>query len=211
MSHHDHDPIHNTSNNPHFQDVLSQSLQNPMRRGLLRGGLGLAGLAMLPGCATLTSGMAAAPKALGFPSVEKILLDNVMLPPGYQYSVLHATGDALDSALAAYSNRGTEVDDWSRRIGDHHDRCPRKKRIGEVETGPFHHRQRDTGQRVCRCRARHLDRRAFAAPQGAHHPAAGPGARHGRARDSGLDRPDLVGGLKPVFSAAAGSSRAPCR
>jgi secreted PhoX family phosphatase len=121
MSHHDHDPIHNTSNNPHFQDVLSQSLQNPMRRGLLRGGLGLAGLAMLPGCATLTSGMAAAPKALGFPSVEKSLLDNVMLPPGYQYSVLHATGDALDSALAAYSNKGTEADDWSRRVGDHHD------------------------------------------------------------------------------------------
>ena len=121
MSHHDLDPIHNTSNNPHFQDVLSQSLQNPMRRGLLRGGLGLAGLAMLPGCATLTSGMAAAPKALGFPSVEKSLLDNVMLPPGYQYSVLHATGDALDSALAAYSNKGTEADDWSRRVGDHHD------------------------------------------------------------------------------------------
>ena len=121
MSHNDHDPIHNTSNNPHFQDVLSQSLQNPMRRGLLRGGLGLAGLAMLPGCATLTSGMAAAPKALGFPSVEKSLLDNVMLPPGYQYSVLHATGDALDSALAAYSNKGTEADDWSRRVGDHHD------------------------------------------------------------------------------------------
>lgn len=121
MSHHDHDPIHNTSNNPHFQDVLSQSLQNPMRRGLLRGGLGLAGLAMLPGCATLTSGMAAAPKALGFPSVEKSLLDKVMLPPGYQYSVLHATGDSLDSALAAYSNKGTEADDWSRRVGDHHD------------------------------------------------------------------------------------------
>jgi secreted PhoX family phosphatase len=121
MSHHDHDPICNTSDNPHFQDVLSQSLQNPMRRGLLRGGLGLAGLAMLPGCATLTSGMAASPKALGFPSVEKSLLDNVMLPPGYQYSVLHATGDALDSALAAYSNKGTEADDWSRRVGDHHD------------------------------------------------------------------------------------------
>ena len=66
MSHHDHDPIFNTSDNPHFQDVLNQSLQNPARRGLLRGGLGLAGLAMLPGCATLTSDMAAVPKALGF-------------------------------------------------------------------------------------------------------------------------------------------------
>ena len=75
---------------------------------------------MLPGCATLTSTPASA-SALGFASVDKSLLDNVMLPPGYQYSVLHATGDALDSALAAYSNKGLESDDWSRRVGDHHD------------------------------------------------------------------------------------------
>ncbi len=50
MSHHDLDPICNTSDNRHFQEVLTQSLENPARRGLLRGGLGLAGLAMLPGC-----------------------------------------------------------------------------------------------------------------------------------------------------------------
>jgi secreted PhoX family phosphatase len=121
MSHHDLDLDCNTSNNPHFQDVLTQSLQNPTRRNLLRGGLGLAGLAMLPGCATVASGVAAAPTALGFASVDKSLLDNVILPAGYQYTVLHATGDALDSSLPAYSNRGLETDDWSRRIGDHHD------------------------------------------------------------------------------------------
>ncbi|MFM1924631.1 MAG: hypothetical protein RIT44_437 [Pseudomonadota bacterium] len=121
MSHHDLDPIHNTSDNVHFQDVLQQSLQNPSRRGLLLGGMGLAGLTLLPGCATLAADTAATPKGLGFAAVEKSLLDNVMLPPGYQYSVLHATGDALDSALAAYSNRGVESDDWSRRVGDHHD------------------------------------------------------------------------------------------
>ena len=121
MSSHDQETDCNTSNNPHFQDVLAQSLQNPARRGLLRGGLGLAGLAMLPGCASLASGMAAAPSALGFPSLDKSLLDNVILPPGYQYTVLHATGDALDAALPAYSNQGIESDDWSRRIGDHHD------------------------------------------------------------------------------------------
>ena len=121
MSQHDLDIVCNTSDSPHFQDVLIQSLQNPMRRGLLRGGLGLAGMAMLPGCVSLTSGMAATPSALGFSAVDKSLLDNVMLPPGYQYTVLHATGDALDSALAAYSNRGIESDDWSRRVGDHHD------------------------------------------------------------------------------------------
>lgn len=140
MSHHDFDPVHNTSDNPHFQQVLAQSLQNPARRGLLRGGLGLAGLAMLPGCATLTSALSSAPSSLGFAAVEKSLLDNVMLPPGYQYSVLHATGDALDSALPAYSNRGAESDDWSRRIGDHHDGTDiyyidAQGRYSEKETG----------------------------------------------------------------------------
>jgi secreted PhoX family phosphatase len=49
------------------------------------------------------------------------LLDDVVLPPGYQYTVLHATGDALDPSLPSYSNSGAETDDWSRRIGDHHD------------------------------------------------------------------------------------------
>ena len=121
MSSHDHDEICNTSDNAHFQDVLQQSLSNPARRSLLRGGLGLAGLAMLPGCATVASQMVATPKGLGFTAVEKSLLDDVILPPGYQYSVLHATGDSLDPALAAFSNKGTEADDWSRRVGDHHD------------------------------------------------------------------------------------------
>ena len=115
------DPIFNTSTTPHFQDVLTASLANPQRRSMLLGGLGLAGLSVLPGCATLGTGMGPAPTALGFPAVSKSLLDNVILPPGYQYSVLHATGDAMDTSTPAYSNSGRETDDWSRRIGDHHD------------------------------------------------------------------------------------------
>lgn len=121
MSGHDHDAVCNVSNNPHFQDVLAQSLADPARRGILRGGLGLAGLALLPGCSTVASHVVASPQALGFSAVDKSLLDNVILPAGYQYTVLHASGDALDSALMAYSNQGLEADDWSRRIGDHHD------------------------------------------------------------------------------------------
>ena len=98
---------------------------------------------MLPGCATLTSDIAASPKALGFSSVGKSLLDNVILPPGYQYSVLHATGDALDSALAAYSNKGTETDDWSRRIGDHHDEMD----INYIDSKGIYS-EKDTGRAV---------------------------------------------------------------
>jgi secreted PhoX family phosphatase len=35
--------------------------------------------------------------------------------------VLHATGDTINPSTPAYSNLGTETDDWSNRIGDHHD------------------------------------------------------------------------------------------
>ena len=47
------DPITNDSNNEHFQVVLARALENPTRRSVLRGGLGLASmfaLPMLPGC-----------------------------------------------------------------------------------------------------------------------------------------------------------------
>jgi secreted PhoX family phosphatase len=45
----------------------------------------------------------------------------VTLPPGYRYAVLHATGDALRPSVSPYSNAGLEADDWSMRVGDHHD------------------------------------------------------------------------------------------
>ena len=122
MSHPDHEIDSNPSSNPHFASVLTQALASPSRRMVLRGGLGLAGLAVLPGCATLTSASGSQmASALGFASLDKSLLDDVVLPPGYRYTVLHATGDSLDSKLPTYSNSGAEADDWSRRIGDHHD------------------------------------------------------------------------------------------
>ena len=120
MSHPDLDC--NPTDNRHFQDVIQEVLASPSRRNLLRGGLGLTGLAMLPGCASLAPAGSSGPvKALGFPAVAKSLADDVMLPPGYRYAVIHATGDSLDPKLPAYSNAGAESDDWSRRIGDHHD------------------------------------------------------------------------------------------
>ena len=120
MSHPDHETQSNTSANPHFEDILARGLASPGRRMILRGGVGMAGLALLPGCASLATGSAPV-QALGFPSLEKSLLDDVVLPPGYRYTVLHATGDSLDPQLPAYSNTGAETDDWSKRIGDHHD------------------------------------------------------------------------------------------
>ena len=124
MSHNFDDDICNQSNNEHFQNVLGKALENPARRRLIRGGFGLAALstmAMLPGCASMGQTGAAKTTSLGFPSIDKSVLDNVILPPGYSYKVLHAGGDPLNRSVAAYSNQGTETDDWSARIGDQHD------------------------------------------------------------------------------------------
>jgi secreted PhoX family phosphatase len=130
MSHHDaDDEVCNDSPNEHFQQVLARGTRTPLtRRHLIRGGVGLAALSSIPFLAGCGGGGDDAPApatpnapALGFNAITKSLLDDVVLPAGYSYSVLHATGDRLFSTETAYSNAGTEADDWSRRIGDHHD------------------------------------------------------------------------------------------
>ena len=68
---HDFDPINNNSQNEHFQDVLSRALENPSRRSILRGGVGLASmfaLPMLPGCGG-SSGLAGLPTT-GVPQTQ---------------------------------------------------------------------------------------------------------------------------------------------
>jgi secreted PhoX family phosphatase len=123
---HQHDPIDNLSNNRHFQDVLQEGLSGVNRRSILRGGVGLAtlfSLPMLPGCAATAGTLPNLPTSnlLGFSPVAKSILDQVSVPAGYTVKVLHATGDTLDPAIPAYSNTGSETDDWSKRVGDHHD------------------------------------------------------------------------------------------
>jgi uncharacterized protein len=110
--------------NVHFQSIIGQAAIRQGRRNVLKGGLGLGLLAVFP--ETLTSAFASsvsknAQSSLGFEAVQKSLLDDVLLPEGYKYTILHATGDSMSSSVSAYSNRGTESDDWSGRIGDHHD------------------------------------------------------------------------------------------
>lgn len=127
---HDFDTITNDSNNEHFQEVLQRVTEHPSRRSILRGGVGLASLfalPMLPGCASSSANAAglpllAASSTLAFTAVNKSILDQIVLPTGYSAKVLHATGDTLNAAAAAYSNAGTETgDSWESRVGDHHD------------------------------------------------------------------------------------------
>ncbi|MFY3385610.1 PhoX family protein [Paracidovorax sp. MALMAid1276] len=117
----------NTSANPTFEDVLGARLS---RRGLLRGGVGSVGTAVLAGFGVTACGGGsdaavvepppAAPKLLGFGAVPKSLADVVAVPAGYTASVLFALGDPIASGVAAYKNDGTDAD-FDKRAGDHHD------------------------------------------------------------------------------------------
>ena len=114
----------NTSNNPHFDTVLTARLS---RRSLLGGGVGMAATGLLggfalTGCATAThsavSNMPA--KSLGFTAVPKNLADAVSVPSGYKFDVVYALGDPIHSGVAAFKNDGTDTD-FDQRAGDHHD------------------------------------------------------------------------------------------
>ncbi|MCW5258518.1 PhoX family phosphatase [Verminephrobacter aporrectodeae subsp. tuberculatae] len=120
----------NNSANPTFDSVLSTRLS---RRGLLRGGVGTVGSAMLGGFGVSacggngngngngdSNGDPQVPKLLGFDAVPKSLADGVSVPAGYTASVLFALGDPMASGVAAYRNDGTDTD-LDQRAGDHHD------------------------------------------------------------------------------------------
>ncbi|MFT7401083.1 MAG: secreted PhoX family phosphatase [Hydrogenophaga sp.] len=125
------DEICNHSSNEHFADVLARSQQIGFsRRQMIRGGVGLAAVSTLPLLAACGGGSdepAPMPRVsplasqLGFSAIDKGIRDEVILPAGYTYTVLHATGDTINTLTPAYGNAGTETDDWSNRIGDHHD------------------------------------------------------------------------------------------
>jgi len=114
----------NRSGNPAFDEVLATRMS---RRGLLRGGMGMAGVAALAGagslagCASATQApLPAAVNSLGFTPVAKSLADRVVIPPGYLAQVIYALGDPITANTPAYRNDGTDGD-FGNRAGDHHD------------------------------------------------------------------------------------------
>jgi hypothetical protein len=122
------DPDCNFSGNEHLREVIDRAVASPQRRNILRGTFGLTAattLPMLQGYGGDDSDSVTPPavltKGLTFSPAAKSLADQVVVPAGYTVTVLHATGDPLDSTLPAYSAAGTETDDWARRVGDHHD------------------------------------------------------------------------------------------
>ena len=112
------DRENNSSGNPGLNDVMGARLH---RRHLLKGGIGAltaaafgsVGLGRLrwrrqrrrhaPAPAPGPAGT-----VLGFAAVGKDLADQIVVPAGYTATVIYATGDSIDPAVADYRNDGSD-------------------------------------------------------------------------------------------------------
>ncbi|MBP8132832.1 MAG: PhoX family phosphatase [Zoogloea sp.] len=115
--------IDNPSANTHIQEVIATRMS---RRGVLKGGVAVTASTLLGSVSLSACGGSSnddkAPLALNFDAVAKNKLDLVTVPAGYQTSILHALGDPLSLADAAWANDGSEsADSYNRRVGDGHD------------------------------------------------------------------------------------------
>jgi secreted PhoX family phosphatase len=108
----------------HFNDVLKEAIDNPSRRNILRGGLGLGALSFLglAGCGD-SGGSALPAKGLNFTATPlNQTYDGVSVASGYKAELLYKLGDPINAATAAYLNNGTETStSFDYRAGDHHD------------------------------------------------------------------------------------------
>jgi secreted PhoX family phosphatase len=105
--------------------VLQQAIDNPSRRNILRGGLGLGALSFLglAGCGGGSSTAASPAKGLNFTATPlNQTYDGVSVAQGYKAEVLYKLGDPINSTTDPYRNNGTETSaSFDFRAGDHHD------------------------------------------------------------------------------------------
>ncbi|HEY1057261.1 MAG TPA: PhoX family phosphatase [Limnobacter sp.] len=116
---------------PSFEEIINKQLQNPARRSLLKGGMGLGALGFLglagcggEGTATAASGTSRL-QAVGFSATSFSTADSVQVAPGYQFQVVYKLGDPIAAGVAAYANDGSDgannPSEFEFRSGDHHD------------------------------------------------------------------------------------------
>ncbi|WP_313025983.1 PhoX family protein [Pseudomonas lopnurensis] len=102
-----------------------QELVDPRRRGLLKGSLGLAGLAFLGGGLSACNAVAQRGSLLGFEAIPPQLdpaFDSVQVAPGYRARVFFSWGDPVLADAPAWKPDAS--DDWQAQLmqaGDNHD------------------------------------------------------------------------------------------
>ena len=147
MSSHDTETETNLSANPHFDSLVQQRLAAPGRRGVLRGGFGLAAASFMGGATGLLAACGSnddpapvaatptptptptpapaapvRPASLNFTAIAKSVADSLTVASGYTATVLYRLGDPLAAGVAPYRNDGTDTaSSFAQRVGDHHD------------------------------------------------------------------------------------------
>jgi hypothetical protein len=115
----------NSSSNPTFDEVLSQSRRRFL--GFAGGIVSLSAFAAVTGCATsaqATGGDGGAAPSLGFKSVPVSTQDRLVVPPGYRAQVLYRWGDPVGAAAGQPAFRADASDsaaDQALQAGMHHD------------------------------------------------------------------------------------------
>jgi secreted PhoX family phosphatase len=115
----------NPSDNPTFDEVLSQSRRRFL--GFAGGIVSLSAFASVTGCATsapATGGEGGAAPSLGFKSVPVSTEDRLAVPPGYRAQVLYRWGDPVGAAAGQPAFRADASDsagDQALQAGMHHD------------------------------------------------------------------------------------------
>lgn len=128
----------NNSGNAEFTQILQKNIN---RRELIKktagGAVALTLAASLTGCSddddepnnsdnptppSTEPDLTAKPSSLKFKAVEKNTLEQFSVPEGYDFKILHAVGDPLNSSLPVWDENNIPSGiSYERRVGDNHD------------------------------------------------------------------------------------------
>ncbi|WP_333834285.1 PhoX family protein [Rubrimonas sp.] len=117
---HGDEPQCNTSDNPNFYEVMEARVA---RRGFMMGGLATIATGLFGAAATGSKALASSTAAtrIGFKAVPISYDDTVVVPEGYSFQVLGASGEPISGDMPAYrpgANTGAEQE---HQIGQCHD------------------------------------------------------------------------------------------
>ena len=118
---HGDEPMCNTSDNPNFYEVMDAHVK---RRSFLMGGLAAISTGLFGNALTSKGALAqttASSGLLGFTPVPVSMEDTVVVPEGYTWQVLGATGEPISEDMPAYRPGANTGAEQGMQVGQHHD------------------------------------------------------------------------------------------